>query len=397
MMTRRAATQAVAVTALSYSRILGANDRIGLGAIGLGVRGSYVMSLFQKNADVEVRALCDVYGVRTDRALEKAPGAKTFNDHRELLQRKDVDAVLMAAPDHWHKDIAIDAMNAGKDVYAEKPLCRTREEAPMMLHAARATNRVCQIGLQQRSGQVYREARELYVASGAIGKISHIDAVWHEAVATRPMPNEPAEKPDNLDWLRFLGPVRYREWTPAQYFHFRSFLDFNGGKMTDYGHHWMDVVHMYMGEKAPHSAVFCGGLFYDRHDGRTAPDTCNALFEYDGFTVLFQSNAYAAGAPEYGVTFYGDQGKLFVNRNRYEFTPPAKNAKNAVPVGKRFPGDITADHVRNFLDCCKSRKRPNADTSIASISVLPPLLAVQSYEEQRRLRFDPVRLEVLPL
>ena len=113
------------------------------------------------------------------------------------------------------------------------------------------------------------------------------------------MSNEPAEKPENLDWLRFLGlTFATGSGRPAQYFHFRSFLDFNGGKLTDYGHHWMDVVHMYMGENAPHAVTFAGGLFYDRRGGRTAPDTCNALFEYDGFTVLFQSNAYAAGAPE---------------------------------------------------------------------------------------------------
>src|ERR1039457_6606865 len=173
MITRREVTRAAALTALSYSRILGAHDRIGPGTIGIGVRGAYVMSLYQKNQDVEVRALCDVYGVRLDAALQRAPGAKTFNDHRELLQRKEVDAVLIAAPDHWHKDIAIDAMNAGKDVYAEKPMCRLREEAPMMLRAARVTGRVCQIGLQQRSGQPYLEAREKYVASGLIGKIGH--------------------------------------------------------------------------------------------------------------------------------------------------------------------------------------------------------------------------------
>ena len=157
--------------------------------------------------------------------------------------------------------------------------------------------------------------------SGAIGKISHIDAVWHGGVP-RPLRKEPAEKPADLDWMRFLGPVAYRDWNPGQYFNFRAFLDFNGGKMTDFGHHWMDVVHMYMGERAPHSAMFAGGIYYDFKDGRTAPDTCNALFEYDGFSVLFQSNAYAA-APEYGITFYGDKGRLFVNRNRWEFTPPA--------------------------------------------------------------------------
>ena len=392
MMTRRQAASGAALTALSYSRVFGANERIGLGVVGTGERGTYVMTLFQKNSDVEVRAVCDVWGDRLDQAQQRAPGTKRFSDHRELLALKEVDAVLVGTPDHWHHNVVIEAVNAGKDVYSEKPMCRKREEAPEMVKAARATGRVLQIGLQQRSGPIYIEPLEKFVQPEVIGKISHIDAVWHSGVP-RPLPKEPAEKPPNLDWLRFLGPVSYRDWNPGQYLNFRAFLDFNGGKMTDFGHHWMDVVHMYMGERAPHSAVFAGGIFYDQRDGRTAPDTCNALFEYDGFTVLFQSNAY--GTPsEYGITFYGDKGKLFVNRNRYEFTPAGRNPQ---VVTRSIPGDITADHVRNFLDCCKTRKRPNADAAIAAISVLPPLLAVQSYEEQRRLRFDPERLEVLPL
>ena len=392
MITRRQTVQAAAVTALSYSRILGANDRIGLGVIGTGGRGTYVMTLFQNNADLEVRALCDIYGVRIDQAQQKAPNTKTFGDHRRLLELKEVDAVLIGSPDHWHCDHAVDAMNAGKDVYVEKPMCRTRDEAPVMVRAARVTERICQVGVQQRSGRIYIEPKEKFVASGAIGKISHIDAVWHSGVP-RALPREPVEKPSNLDWVRFLGKVKYRDWVPGQYLNFRAFLDFNGGKMTDFGHHWMDAVHMYMGERAPHSAVFAGGIFYPRNDGRTAPDTCNALFEYDGFSVLFQSNAYGAGN-EYGITFYGDQGKLFVNRNRYEFTPAGRNV---TPIGERIPGDITSDHVRNFLDCCKSRKLPNGDVGLASISILPPLLAVQSYVEKRRIRFDPDRLEVYPL
>lgn len=392
MINRRDAVTAAAVTAVSYSRILGANDRIGLGVIGTGQRGTYVMTVFQKNADVEVRAVCDVYAVRVDMAQQKAPGAKGFADHRQLLELKEVDAVLVGAPDHWHKALAIDAMTAGKDVYCEKPMCRKREEAPEMVKAARVNSRILQIGLQQRSGPIYLEPKEKFVTSGAIGKISHIDAVWHTGIP-RPLPTEPAEKPSNLDWIRFLGPVKYRDWVPGQYLNFRSFLDFNGGKMTDFGHHWLDVVHMFMGERAPHAVTFAGGIYYDRHDGRTAPDTCNALFEYDGFTVLFQSNAYG-NPPEYGITFYGDKGKLFVNRNRYEFTPAGRNAE---PVAVKIPGDITGDHVRNFLDCCKSRNRPNADAAVASISVLPPLLAVESYWEKRRIDFDPERLEVLPL
>ena len=392
MITRREAAQAAAMTALSYSRILGANDRIGLGVIGTGGRGTAVMGSFQKNPEVEVRALCDVYDLRVEAARQKAPMAKGFSDHRELLALKEVDAVLIGSPDHWHKDHAIDAMNAGKDVYTEKPMCRKREEAPEMVKAARVTGRICQVGVQQRSGEIYIEAKEKFVASGAIGVIGHIDAVWHAGVPGH-LPTEPAVKPANLDWVRFLGPVKYRDWNPGQYLNFRAFLDFNGGKMTDFGHHWMDTVHMYMGERPPHSADFAGGIYYDRKDGRTAPDTCNALFEYDGFSVLFQSNAYGVGS-EYGITFYGDKGKLFVNRNRYEFTPAGKGAK---PIVRTIPGDITDDHVRNFLDCCKSRKLPNGDAGVASISVLPPLLAVQSYQEQRRLRFDVERLEVLPL
>ena len=395
MMPRRHAVRAAALTAASYGRILGANDRIGVGVVGTGNRGTYVMGLFQQNKDVEVRALCDVYAVRIDKAQEKAPGTKTFGDHRELLELKEVDAVLVGSPDHWHKDHAIDAMRAGKDVYVEKPLCRKRDEAPEMVKAARVTGRICQIGLQQRSGQIYLEPRDKYIASGQIGDISHIDAQWHTGLP-RPLPRQPVEKPSNLDWARFLGPVRYRDWNPGQYLNFRAFLDFNGGKMTDFGHHWMDVVHMYMGERAPKSAVFAGGINHDFGDGRDAPDTCNALFEYDAFSVLFQSNAYGVPGqyPDYGVVFYGSKGKLFVNRNRYEWTPAGRDAQTVV---QKIPGDITSDHVRNFLDCCKSRKLPNGDVAIAAVSIVPPLLAVESYLQKRRINYDPNRMEALPL
>jgi predicted dehydrogenase len=389
VITRRQAVQAASLTALSYSRVRGANDRIGLGVIGTGGRGIYVMGFFQKNPEVEVRALCDIYPKRLDQALDKAPGTKTFLDHRELLQRQDVDAVLVASPDHWHKDHAVDTMNAGKDVYVEKPLCRTRDEAPQMVRAARAHNRICQVGVQQRSGKIYLEALDQFVRPGALGRIVQVDAVWHSG-PPRPLPKEPVEKPANLDWIRYLGPVHYRDWVPAQYLNFRAFLDFNGGKLTDFGHHWLDVAHMYLGERAPHSATFAGGLFHDFNDGRTAPDTCNALFEYENHIVFFQSNAYEGS---YGVTFSGEKGKLYVDRHKYEFKPAGPKAQ---VVTNNIPGDITADHVRNFLDCCKSRKLPNGDVALAAISIIPPLLAVESYITKRKIRFDPELLVTLP-
>jgi predicted dehydrogenase len=392
MLTRREGIKAAALTALSYSRVLGANDRIQFGLIGCGERGLYVADIFQKTAEVDVRAVCDVFGDRTDKAVAQAAGAQPFTDHRRLLEVQGLEAVLIATPDHWHKAIAIDALSAAKDVYVEKPLTRLREEGPEIVRAARVNNRVCQVGMQQRSGEVYLEARERFVRSGLLGKISHVDCVWHGG-ANRALPTEPAQKPANLDWVRFLGALKYRDWNPAQYLDFRAFLDFGGGKLTDFGAHWIDVVHMFMNQDAPLSAVAAGGVYYDLHDGRTAPDTISALFEYPGgFTVSFVSLAVDNG-PEYHVEFLGSGGRLFVNRNRYEFRAAEKDAE---PVIQRFPGDITDRHVRNFLECCRSRKRPNADVYIGHRAAQAALLATQSYLERRRIRFDPQREEVLP-
>jgi predicted dehydrogenase len=390
MITRRDVLKTAALSALSYSRVMGANDKIGLGLIGAGSRGQSVMGTFQRNSEVEVRAVCDIYGARTEDALRKAPGARSFVPHEKLLELKEIDAVLIGSPDHWHKDHAVDAMNAGKDVYVEKPLCRTLEEAPVMVQAARRNNRICQVGVQQRSGPVYIEARDQFVMSGRLGRIRWVECIWNDG-PPRPYTPRAIEKPPNLDWLRFLGPVRYRDWNPRIYFNFRAFLDFNGGRMTDFGHHWLDVVHMYLGERAPDSAVAAGAI-YDSQDGKDAPDTISALFEYPGFVVSFQSVIVGNPMP-YGVTFYGDRGKLHVNRNRYAFTPAEKGVE---PIHKDFPGDITADHVRNFLDCCKSRKLPNGDVALAAVSIQPPLLAVRSYLEKRCIRFDAEHSLILP-
>lgn len=378
-------------TAASYSRILGANQRIGLGVIGTGNRGQGVMATFQKQEGVEVRALCDVYGVRLDQAQAKAPGAKTFYDHQKLLELKELDAVLIATPDHWHEGTAIDALNAGKDVYVEKPLTRRREEGPRIVRAARVNNRICQVGMQQRSGEIYLEAKAKFVDSGRLGRIGHVRCVWNSEVP-RALPVEPREKPSNLDWVRFLGPVKYRDWHPGQYANFRAFLDFGGGKMTDFGAHWIDVVHMYLGVDAPLSVSAAGGVFHAR-DGRDAPDTITALYQYPGFTVEFESLAVTSG-PEYGIDFYGSEGRLFINRGRAEFHPKDRNASPEILRARHEP---TLDHVRNFLECCQTRQRPRGDVAIGHRSAQACLLAVQAYQEQRTLHFDPVREEVRPL
>jgi predicted dehydrogenase len=389
---RAAAGGALAMTASSYSRVMGANEKVNLGVIGCGGRGVGVMGTFQKNATVQVTAVCDVYAARTDRALQRAPAAKGFSDHRRLLEMKDVDAVLIATPDHWHAGTAIDALNAGKDVYVEKPLTLKIEEGPAIVKAARVNNRICQVGMQQRSGAHYIRAREEYIKTGKLGKITLARTWWHGNGAHL-MKAPMKEKPSNLDWARYLGPVKWREWDPPQYFNFRAYLDFGGGQVTDLFTHWIDVVHMFMEQDDPISAVAAGGVYHYK-DGRTAPDTIHVLLEYPaGWTATFEATL-APGITGAGVEMCGTEGKLFITRSRFEFTSAEKGAQ---PVVVKSEIDQTIEHVNNFLDCCRSRKLPNGDVWIGHRSAQASHLGNIAYVQKRRLRFDPAREEILPL
>src|SRR5580658_9514839 len=318
---------AAALTAASYSRVLGANDTIQLGVIGPGDRGTYVMSRFQQNPSVHVAALCDIYSEHIDRAKQKAPDAKAFSDHRKLLEEKGLDAILIATPDHWHATCAIDALNSGRDVYVEKPLTRRIEEGPRVVKAARVNDRVCQVGMQQRSGKHYIEAKRLYVDSGKLGKITLARTWWHgNSYHLRKAPDSLATKPDNLDWAHFLGPLKWRDWDPQQYWNWRAYLDFGGGQVTDLFTHWIDVVHMFTGQDIPSAAVASGGI-YNYKDGRTAPDTINVLLKYPGeMTATFEATL-VPGITGAAVEFAGTEGRLYIDRGRYEFHPVGRGAQ----------------------------------------------------------------------
>ncbi len=391
---RAAATSAVALTAASYSRILGANDRINLGVIGCGARGLSDMRDFQKNPSVAVTAVCDIYGAQTDQALQRAPGAQGFSDHRKLLELKNVDAVLIATPDHWHAGTTIDALNAGKDVYVEKPLTLTIEEGPKIVKAARVNNRICQVGMQQRSGRHYLRAKQEYFATKKLGKITLARTWWHgNTYHLRKAPESLRHKPDNLDWARFLGPVKWRDWDPQQYYNFRAYLDFGGGQVTDLFTHWIDVVHMFMDQEIPVSAVAAGGIYYYK-DGRTAPDTINVLLEYPGeWTATFEATL-APGITGAAVELCGTEGRLWIDRSRFEYYSLEKNAR---PVVVKAEGDLTVDHVNNFLECCRTRKLPNGDVLIGHRSAQASHLGNLAYLQKRRIKFDPVREEIQPL
>ena len=386
---------AASLTAASYSRVLGANDKILLGVIGCGDRGLHDMSQFQQNPAVVVAAVCDIHGVQVDKARQQAPRARDFKDHRSLLELKEVNAVLIATPDHWHAQNAIDALNAGKDVYVEKPLTLKIEEGPEIVKAARVNQRICQVGMQQRSGKHYLQAKREYAGTGRLGKITLARTWWHgNSYHLRRAPASLQSKPSNLDWARFLGPLRWRDYDPQQYFNWRAYLDFGGGQVTDLFTHWIDVVHMFLGQDIPISAVAAGGV-YAYKDGRTAPDTINVLLEYPAdLTATFEATL-APGVRGAAVEFCGTTGRLWIDRSRFEFHAVERGAQPVIV--KAEAGDMTLDHVNNFLVCVQSRKLPNGDVLIGHRSAQASHLGNIAYVQKRRLAFDPVREEILPL
>jgi predicted dehydrogenase len=391
---RRAFLRGVtAATALSYSRVFGANDRVQLGLIGCGERGRSDMGKFIKAGNTDVVALCDIYGAQIDRAKQDAPNARSFTDHRALLALNDVDAVLIAVPDHWHAAIAIDALYAGKDVYVEKPLTLKIDEGPVIVKAARLNHRICQVGMQQRSGKHYLEAKQLYLDTGKLGKITLARTWWHgNGYHLRKAPASLQTQPANLDWAHFLGPLKWRDWDPQQYWNWRAYLDFGGGQVTDLFTHWIDVVHMFMGQDNPVSASAAGGVYHYK-DGRTAPDTINVLLEYPSqFTATFEATL-VPGITGEGIEMCGTQGRLWIDRSRYEFHPPGRKAE---PTVVQASSDLDLDHVQNFLDCLRSRKLPNGDVLIGHRSAQASHLGNISYIQKRRIDFDPVREEILP-
>jgi predicted dehydrogenase len=379
-------------TAGSWSRVLGANERVCLGVIGPGERGRSVMGQFQKNQEVEVVALCDIYDENLNKAQKQAGGkAKEYAEHKNLLEQKDIDAVLIATPDHWHAPMAIDACNTGKDVYIEKPLTFAIPEGEEIIKAARLNDRVVQVGMQQRSGAHYIKAKAEYFDTRKLGKITIARTWWHgNGYHLRRAPF--TDKPAGLNWKRFLGSRPWRDWEVQQYWNWRAYLDFGGGQITDLFTHWIDVVQWFMNEDLPKLAVAAGGVYHYK-DGRTAPDTIHVLLEYPSeWTATFEATL-APGVKGAGIEFIGTEGRLEITRSGYTFTPLEGN-----PV--REPGDagdqMTADHVRNFLECVKSRKRPHGDVLVGHRSALASHLGNIAYLERRRIVLDPVREEVLP-
>ena len=299
--TRREFTRTLAAVgttaALSSFRVFGANDRVRLGFIGLGNRGDQVLDAFRKQNDAEVVAICDIYEPYLEFAAQKiGTNPKRFKDYRKLLELKDVDAVVIATPDHWHALQTIQACEAGKDVYVEKPISLRVAEGRAMVEAVKRHQRVCQAGLNRRSSAMIRELAE-FVRGGGLGKVTaarcfHTQNEWPKGIGKPP----DSEPPSGLDWEAWLGPapkVRYNR--NRGLYQFRWFFDYSGGQITNMGVHYLDVIHWALGQNAPLAVTALGGKFAVA-DNREIPDTMEAVWHYPGDTLVTYTQFNANGA-----------------------------------------------------------------------------------------------------
>jgi len=364
-MQRRSFLTATALAAASYSRVLGANDRVNVGIIGTGNRGGKLWESFLAASDVNPSAACDVYEPHLERALSMAQGrAKGYRDFRELLDHKPLDAVVVATPDHWHAIPVIRACQAGLDVYVEKPLSLTVEEGRLMVQAARKYERVVQTGSQQRSGPHYAEAVEL-IQSGGLGAVHHVAA----GMVRNSMPGfgDPpdGEAPANFNYDMWLGPAPKRPYNPLRgHYHFRWFWDYSGGQMTNWGAHNLDIARWALDLAAPRAVSAYGGR-YAIADGGETPDVQEVLYQLpDGVATWGVRELNGRRGPF--LEFHGTKATLSINRRGYEILGETWQREKRMAEDQEQPapykqGKLTDFHVRNFLDCVKSRARPNAD------------------------------------
>jgi predicted dehydrogenase len=366
-------------------KAVAASDRIRFGVIGVKGMGWANMRSALRIAGVECVALCDVDQRELDRRTKDALEAqgqapKPYGYYRKLLDDKDVDAVVIGTPDHWHCLMLVDALDAGKHAYCEKPLANSIAEANAMLAAAKRSDRIVQIGQWQRSGQHYEEALEM-VRSGDLGNIRLVKT-WAYQGWMKPVPVRPdSEPPEGVDYAMWLGPAPRRPFNPNRFhFNFRWFWDYAGGLMTDWGVHEIDIALYAMNARAPRSVMASGGKLAYPDDASETPDTLQAVFEYEGFNMLWE-HATGIDGGNYGrtegIAFIGNNGTVVVDRGGWELIPETREVDGhrrfkmeAVPKVRRpRDADYLDNHTRNFVEAIRTNDASILRCGIESGSV----------------------------
>ena len=410
-----AALSTAAAASLGAGRAIGANEKVRLGFIGVGNRGCQLLKGFLPHTDAQIVALCDVYEPylqgRYDRLdprfaglgkrIAQMPGLPEdvvrVKDFRAILDRKDIDAVVIATPDHWHAIQTIAACKAGKDVYIEKPLSMTIVEGRAMVNAARQNDRVVQVGTHRRSSRMYAQLAEV-VRSGAIGKITVARASFCSNMATAGIGHAPAsEPPEGLDWDMWLGPRPVRPFQATIMPYKFRWWHLYSSQIANWGVHYFDVIRWLTGELAPASVSAHGGRFAV-DDDRTIGDTAEVIFEHSArMLTLFsvhEANGQPMIAPGVEIELQGTIGTLRVWGDRYEIIPERGGAfqdpkpRRKSESFKSSDGDLDRQAARDFLDCVKSRKWPNADIEEGHRSTTFAHLANIALETRTRLDWD---------
>jgi predicted dehydrogenase len=373
---------------LARSGAQNANDRIRVGVIGTGGRARGLMTLLNKLPGNEMVAVCDVYEPRLLQAAEIAgANAGTFTDYRRILDDRQIDAVVIGTPDHWHKSIALDAVAAGKDVYVEKPVSHDIGEGAEMVKAIEASKQIVQTGTQQRSWDHWVLGKQI-VDSGRLGQITFVQTYWYQHATAG---NYRAVSLDKLDWKRWLGPAPDQPFRPERFYQWRHFWDFGGGCLTDLMTHWIDVVHWYMDVEAPLSAAAAGHNYNIKL--WEAPDTVTATLEFPRNFMTAYLGTYVSKVDDGGLEFRGDKGTLKIDRARLAFyrdaaawAPGTHTPEPEIFV--RSSGDGTLTHLANWLDCIRTRKTPNAHIRVGHQAARTAHLANAALRAGRKVRWD---------
>jgi predicted dehydrogenase len=425
IITAGVAMGATSLNASGYRRIAGANEKINVGFIGLGNRGSQLLGLFMDQPDARIAAFCDIYepyllrdrskvdpryikglGGQIPKMGESFPDkVEHYSDFRKLLENKDIDAVVVATPDHWHAIQMISAVRAGKDVYVEKPLTATIHEGRAMVNAQKETQKVVAVGLNRRGAPIYQKLAK-DIPAGKIGKVTvgkafRINNMYPDGIGKM----KPEEPPKDFNWDMWLGPRAYR---PYQYnispYNFRWWSDYSS-QMGNWGVHFMDVIRWMMGEKAP-VAISAHGGKYAVNDDRTIPDTMQVTYEFaSGAIVTFCIYEASSGSLfQFGeVELRGTLGTLLAEENGYRINPTGSgqfqtfksslqaeelSVKDAI-LADGSSGNSTGNLVRNFLDCVKSRETPLCSIEDGHRSTSFAHLANIALAVRDRLQWDP--------
>ena len=364
-----------------------ANDRIRAGLIGTGSRGQLLVGEF-KQAGAEIAALCDVYKPNLQEGVKRAPEAKTYDDYRRMLDDKSLDAIIIATPDHWHCPMAIDAVAAGKDVYLEKPMAHNIVEGFRLVDAVRRTRRVLQVGSQRRSSELFFEAKRL-MDSGATGEVQLVNSWWTNTTP-KVLPARSLE--GKLDWRRWLGPAPQREFDPRRFFEWKWFADYSGGYFTGQAAHIVDAINWLMNSAYPLAVTAAGRL---DQEGAEVPETATMTIEYPRYLAIFTLGYKAMRYPSFCdqlKKFHGSKAELEVGRETYALFPQGSITRDRKPaVEKTMPGSFNAStqsHVRNFLDCMRTRRDPNATVEMGQMTSVALCMAIEALTKGRRVQFD---------